>query len=93
MLISRWRVGGKTTADFVREYAQELPHSSPAESQRRSITLLRGTALDPREEGRLRVPATLDQFKPDHPFFWAGYMLVDSSAYQPREKTAKPAAE
>lgn len=86
LLLSRWRVGGKSTADFVREYAQELPHRSPAESQRRSIALLRGTALDPREEPRLRAPATLDEFKPDHPFFWAGYMLIDSSAYQPREK-------
>lgn len=93
MLLSRWRVGGKTTADFVREYAQELPHSAPAEAQRRSITLLRGTAIDPREEGRLRVPPTLDEFKPEHPFFWAGYMLVDSSAYQPREQAPKPAAE
>jgi tetratricopeptide (TPR) repeat protein len=86
ILLSRWRVGGKTTGDFVREYAQELPHSSPSEAQRRSITLLRGTAIDPREEPRLKAPATLDEFKPDHPFFWAGYMLIDSSAYQPREK-------
>lgn len=93
LLLSRWRVGGKTTADFVREYAQELPHSSPEEAQRRAITLLRGTAIDPREEGRLRVPATLDEFKPEHPFFWAGYMLVDSSAYQPRDRAVKPAAE
>lgn len=93
MLLSRWRVGGRSTADFVREYAQELPHLPPAEAQRRSITLLRGTALDPREEGRLRVPATLDEFKPEHPFFWGGYMLVDSSAYQPREKVVKPGAE
>ncbi len=92
MLLSRWRVGGRSTSDFVREYAQELPHLSAAEAHRRSITLLRGTSLDPREEGRLRVPATLDEFKPDHPFFWAGYMLIDSSAYQPREKV-KPGAE
>jgi hypothetical protein len=88
MLLSRWRVGGRWTADFVREYTQELPHLAPAEAQRRAITLLRGTSLDPREEGRLRAPATLDEFKPDHPFFWAGYMLIDSSAYQPREAAA-----
>jgi hypothetical protein len=86
MLLSRWRVGGRSTGDFVREFAQELPHLSPSEAHRRSITLLRGTAIDPREEGRLRVPATLDEFTPEHPFFWAGYMLIDSSAYQPREK-------
>lgn len=86
LLLSRWRVGGRSTFDFVREYAQELPHRTPSEAQRRSITLLRGTALDPREEPRLKAPATLDEFKPDHPFFWAGYMLIDSSAYQAREK-------
>ncbi|WP_254508918.1 CHAT domain-containing protein [Anatilimnocola floriformis] len=86
ILLSRWRVGGRTTGDFVREYAQELPHLQPSAAQRRSITLLRGTSLDPREEVRLRAPATLDEFKPEHPFFWGGYMLVDSSAYQPREK-------
>ncbi|WP_202921209.1 CHAT domain-containing protein [Anatilimnocola aggregata] len=92
MLLSRWRVGGRSTADFVREYSQELPHLPAADAHRRAITLLRGTSLDPREEGRLRAPATLEEFKPEHPFFWAGYMLVDSSAYVPREK-AKPAAE
>jgi hypothetical protein len=90
MLLSRWRVGGRTTADFVREFTQELPHSPPAEAHRRSLTLLRGTALDPREEGRLRAPAALEEFKPDHPFFWAGYMLIDSSAYQPPGNEAPP---
>ncbi|WP_425614491.1 CHAT domain-containing protein [Anatilimnocola sp. NA78] len=91
MLLSRWRVGGRSTNDFVREYSQELPHLPAAEAHRRAITLVRGTNVDPREEGRLRAPATLEEFKPEHPFFWAGYMLVDSSAYVAKEQ--KPAAE
>jgi hypothetical protein len=92
MLLSRWRVGGKSTADFVREYTQELPHLPAAEAHRRAVTLVRGTKTDPREEPRLRAPNTLEEFTPEHPFFWAGYMLVDSSAYAPRPKK-EPAAE
>jgi CHAT domain-containing protein len=85
-------VGGKSTADFVREYTQELPHLPAAEAHRRAVTLVRGTKTDPREEPRLRAPNTLEEFTPEHPFFWAGYMLVDSSAYAPRPKK-EPAAE
>ena len=31
ILISRWRTGGQTSFDLVREFAQELPHSPPAD--------------------------------------------------------------
>ena len=34
--------------------------------------------LDPAAEPRLRAQPTDSALKADHPFFWAGYMLVDT---------------
>ena len=40
ILISRWRPGGQSSFDLVREFAQELPHESPAAAWQRAVQLL-----------------------------------------------------
>jgi hypothetical protein len=83
VLISRWRTGGKTAFDFVREFAQELPHSPATEAWQRGVLLTRASALDVSAEPRLErlegvdVPPTAE-----HPFFWAGYLLADTGALE-----------
>jgi hypothetical protein len=66
----------------MREFLQELSHDSAASAWRRSVQLTSDRLLDPSLEGRLRVPssAASDGLKADHPFFWSGYMLVDTGA-------------
>lgn len=84
ILISRWRTGGQTSFDLVREFAQELPHISPAEAWQRAVQVAENTPLEPDREPRLKkVPAAGESLKADHPFFWAGYMLVDSGVVPP----------
>jgi hypothetical protein len=79
ILISRWRTGGQTSFGLVREFAQELPHISPAEAWQRSVQVALDTQIEPSLEPRVKKsPATTEPPKADHPLFWAGYMLVDS---------------
>jgi len=85
VLISRWRSGGRTSFDIVREFAQELPHTSPADAWQRAFLVTADARLDLEAEPRIKRTITDQPPKADHPFFWAGYMLVDSGA--PPEKT------
>jgi hypothetical protein len=78
ILLSRWRVGGQSTIDLLREFIQELPHESAASAWRRSVQLASDRLLDPSQEGRLRPSPVAEGLKADHPFFWSGYLLVDT---------------
>jgi CHAT domain-containing protein len=77
LLISRWRTGGQTSYDLVREFAQELPHSSPAEAWQRAVFLTAASRVNFDLEPRVKHAANDEAPKANHPFFWAGYMLVD----------------
>ena len=57
ILISRWRTGGQTSFDLVREFAQELPHSTPAEAWQRSVQIAIDTPIEPDREPRLKKHA------------------------------------
>jgi hypothetical protein len=77
LLLSRWRTGGQTGFDLVREFAQELPRTSPAKAWQRSVFLAAGSRVDPAAEPRVRNSVTENPPKANHPFFWASYLLVD----------------
>jgi hypothetical protein len=98
VLVSRWRVGGRTSIDLMREFVQELPFSSPAEAWQRSVQVCSDTPVESEHEPRIRDGAA-EGLKGDHPFFWAGYMLVDPgvtntdpAATPPPPAAAPPAA-
>jgi hypothetical protein len=78
ILLSRWRVGGKSTIELTREFAIDLNRGSPASAAwQRSVELFRRADLDLESEPRVR-PVELEQpLTGDPPFFWAGYLLVD----------------
>ena len=90
ILLSRWRVGGQSSIDLMREFVQELPHTSAAAAWRRSVQLAEVRVLDPAGEPRLKHSAAADGLKASHPFFWSGYMLVDTGASPPAEAPAAP---
>ena len=79
ILLSRWRTGGQSSLDLVREFAQELPHTSPADAWQRAVLLESSSQLDLEGEPRIKHAATDEKPKADNPFFWAGYMLIDNS--------------
>src|SRR5207244_2511316 len=91
ILLSRWRVGGKTTFDLVREFVQELPHTTASAAWQRSVNLRRMANLDPDQEPRAKV-APGDSVAAEHPFFWAGYLLIDNGMV-PGDTPVVPAAD
>ncbi|WP_425396091.1 CHAT domain-containing protein [Aeoliella sp.] len=83
VLMSRWQTSGKTHRDLLREMTLELPHAAADQAWRRSVALARRSDLDSAQEPRLR--RSEDGTQPlvaDHPFFWSGYVLVDTG-YDP----------
>ena len=83
ILLSRWRVGGQSTVDLMREFVQELPHESAAAAWQRSVRLAASRDLDPATEGRLKANGAALGVKADHPFFWSGYLLIDTGVKPP----------
>lgn len=99
ILITRWRTGGRTNFDLVREFAKESAASVASDAWQRACLLAREAPLDMSREPRLkRSDETGDLPKADHPFFWAGYLLVDTGPRpevveeQPAESSAKDGA-
>ncbi len=97
LLISRWRTGGQTSFDLVREFAQELPHAAPSEAWQRAVLLTMASRVKTDAEPRLkRSTAGDDVLKAEHPFFWAGYLLIDNgnpaakTEAEPGKPDAKP---
>lgn len=78
ILLSRWRVGGRSTLDLTREFAIELNRLPADEAWQRSVQLFQEADLDLESEPRVR-PVELEQpLTGESPFFWAGYMLLDN---------------
>jgi tetratricopeptide (TPR) repeat protein len=81
ILISRWRTGGQTSLELVREFSQELPTTTAADAWQRSVEVVSQNPIEPDREPRVQNSSARDpRAKADHPFFWAGYLLVDSGA-------------
>ncbi len=88
LLLSRWNTGGQTSYDLVCEFTQELPHTSPADAWQRAMLLTSSSRLNLEAEPRIKRETTDEAPKAEHPFFWSGYLLIDSGTLRPEE--AKP---
>lgn len=78
ILISRWRPGGRTSYDLVREFMQELPYVSATKSWQRAVALSMQSPIALDAEPRIKIEGTDDPPEAKHPFFWAAYMIVDT---------------
>jgi CHAT domain-containing protein len=76
LLLSRWRTGGRTSMELIREFLQELPQQSASTAWQRSVLLVRSGELDPSDEPRLKNVKPEEVPSADHPFFWAGHLLM-----------------
>ena len=96
VLLSRWRVGGQSTLDLMREFVQELPHTSAADAWQRSVQLAMESPVDPMLELRVKSQNQDQPLCASHPFFWGGYLLVDTGTTPPVDEpppaTEPPAA-
>jgi len=96
ILLSRWRSGGQSSLDLVREFTQELPHTTPADAWQRAVQVVSNSSLNIEAEPRMKKPAgehadSAAVQRATHPFFWAGYLLVDSGSPAPKPQP-KPVA-
>ncbi len=91
ILLSRWRVGGDTTVELVREFVQELPHTSPTDAWQRSVQLAMELPIDSVIEPRVKKGNNDPPLTASHPIFWSGYLLIDSGFPGP-ESTEKQSA-
>ena len=90
VLVSRWRTGGQMNLQLVREFIQELQFSPADIAWQRSVMLAWETPLDAAQEPRLkRLAEGVSPPGADHPFFWAGYLLVDTGT-MPNQPAAQP---
>ena len=79
-LLGRWRTGGQTSFALMQEYLQERGDLSPSQAWQRAVLIVRRTPVDADLEPRLNVPRTSEvELTAEHPFFWAGYLLLDRS--------------
>jgi hypothetical protein len=89
MLLSRWRVGGQSTLDLMREFLQSLPDTAAAEAWQRSVELTMQMPIDPLTELRVKAGKSHADLTGAHPFFWAGYLVVDTG-WRPEPPPAPP---
>jgi hypothetical protein len=80
ILISRWPVAGQSTYDLIREYVQELPYATASEAWHRSVQLARHQPIDIALEPRLKAADLQADLTAEHPFFWAGFALIDTGS-------------
>lgn len=85
LLISRWRPGGKTAVDLVREFVQEQPNMPADAAWQRSVLLAMDSPVAFKDEPRIKSDVKDSAPKATHPFFWAAYCLVDRGSIPGQE--------
>ncbi len=76
VMVSRWAVGGESSAIALRELVQELPFAGLEESWRRARAVLRRSELNPAAEPLLiQAEHNREGLTGDQPLFWAGYLV------------------
>ena len=78
ILLTRWRTGGQLSLEIVNEFLGGLNSQPPSTAWQRSVLLARSAELDPSREPRLKQVQAETVPTADHPFFWAGYILISS---------------
>ena len=88
ILISRWNAGGKNSLDLSRMFVTESQNMSTIEALESAMRNARNREIKFEEEIRVKEPRKDPKpFKAEHPFFWAGNMLVDLQGFDPVDDT------
>lgn len=80
VLMTRWRNGGGVTGQLVREFLQETSNRggmTPTAAWQRAVELVTPERPDIDNEPRIKPVPDAVFSDSRHPFFWAGFMLVD----------------
>ena len=76
VLVSRWAVGGQSSAILARELIKALPDYSLSDAWRAAREVLQGSDLEPEDEPLLtKAEHGLKGLTGTEPLFWSGYLL------------------
>jgi hypothetical protein len=83
LLISRWNVGDRSPFQASAEFARAANDHSAIDAWQLTVEAIKQLPVDVSEASRIKAPGgdPADR-KCDHPFFWAGYLLIDTG-WQP----------
>ncbi|MEM8680460.1 MAG: CHAT domain-containing protein, partial [Planctomycetota bacterium] len=90
VILSRWRTGGETSYDLMREWLQECDVSSASQAWQRAVQVVRDSEVDPSWEPRVTSRGDDPVIQAEHPFLWAGYLVVDTGVGTPTPLPRKP---
>jgi tetratricopeptide (TPR) repeat protein len=97
-IVSRWRMGGKVAADLMAEFLRDATAVGPDDalpaasaSWQRAVDVATAEEPDPELEPRIKPVAKAILGDATHPFFWAGYMLIDSGGGVVPDEAPRPA--
>ncbi len=94
MLLSRWRTGGRSAFDLATDFLKNYESEPVADAWKKAVLNLmkRDVVLD--EEPRLKTPGRSEE-PPKYalPFWWAGYLLIDSGEALSADELKKLQAE
>jgi hypothetical protein len=75
VILSRWAVGGESTATLLREYIQEVPFEGAGPAFERATSILQRTEISPlREPTLLGSDQDRERLTGAQPFFWSTYL-------------------
>ena len=94
-VVSRWRMGGKTSTDLMSEFLREATAADGAAAPaawQRAVDLVLAEEPDVAREPRVKLSGDALLARPLHPLLWAGYVLVDCGSGRYSQEPAAPAA-
>ena len=99
-ILSRWNVGGRTAIDlgieFIKDRQRETLRDTPlpaAVSWQRAVDLVTAEQPELDREPRIKITNSVIPQNAKHPFFWAGYTLIDCGVLHASADTADSHAE
>ncbi len=91
LLVSRWNVGNSSSFQASTEFAAASTTLSAIDALQQTIEKIKSLPLDVSETSRIKGPKEgVGDRKSTHPFFWSGYLLIDTGWRPP---IAEPPAE
>ncbi len=90
MVLPRWRSGGHVPYDLTVALTKRLQEHMPSVALREAIQEIRQAPLDLERQTRVRTGRGEAPPTADHPFFWAGQILIDRGSWyrEPEEEGA-----
>lgn len=83
LLLPRWPGGGATSLGLTRMYAKNLESQTGPESLRSAMIEARKLDFDAESEPQVKTEKEPQDISLEHPFFWAGFLVVDTPRLKP----------